>query len=164
MRSLVWCAVLSLVCLSPAPADPQPAQKAPPPTMVELPGFPVEIALSPKARQKLVSARETVIVAVYLYANPKKSVPAKFVDEMGQVNLGEARTEVAPGENATLLPFHVKKLALDRVDDDGVQVNLNVFSGRKSSPDNLVDCGIWEGPLKDAATAKIHIACKLIGE
>jgi hypothetical protein len=41
---------------------------------------------------------------------------------------------------------------------------INVYSGRKSSPDNLLDCGIYEGPLKAVQSQSIPISCKIIGE
>jgi len=50
------------------------------------------------------------------------------------------------------------------VGNQGPQLLINLYSGRKSSPDNLLDCGIYEGPLKAVEGKNIPIACKLIGE
>jgi hypothetical protein len=50
------------------------------------------------------------------------------------------------------------------VDNQGPQLLINVYSGRKSSPNNLLDCGIYEGALKAVQGQSIPISCKLIGE
>jgi hypothetical protein len=49
-------------------------------------------------------------------------------------------------------------------DTQGVQLLINVYSGRKSSPNNLLDCGIYEGPMQAVQGKSIPISCKLIGE
>jgi hypothetical protein len=49
-------------------------------------------------------------------------------------------------------------------DSQGLQLLINVYSGRKSSPNNLLDCGIYEGALKAIQGQSIPISCKLIGE
>ncbi len=46
----------------------------------------------------------------------------------------------------------------------GPQLLINVYSGRKSSPNNLLDCGIYEGSFQAIQGQSIPIACKLIGE
>jgi hypothetical protein len=50
------------------------------------------------------------------------------------------------------------------VDSNGPQLLINVYSGRKSSPNNLLDCGIYEGPLAAIQGTSVPISCKLIGE
>ena len=44
------------------------------------------------------------------------------------------------------------------------QVNVNVFSSRRSGPDNLLDCDFFQGTVAAARRAPIRLACKLIGE
>jgi hypothetical protein len=50
------------------------------------------------------------------------------------------------------------------VDSSRPQLLINVYSGRKSSPNNLLDCGIYEGSLAAIQGQSIPISCKLIGE
>ncbi|WP_429121500.1 hypothetical protein [Ensifer sp. 4252] len=35
---------------------------------------------------------------------------------------------------------------------------------RRSGPDNLLDCDVYDGPLKAIAGSATKIGCKLIGE
>ena len=43
-------------------------------------------------------------------------------------------------------------------------VNVNVFSGRKSSQDNLISCDFIDGPVDELLAAPTEIACGLISE
>jgi hypothetical protein len=128
------------------------------------PGFSVNVTLSDKAMAKMVAGKETVIVAGYLTGNPKPGAVKKYVDEMGEVGLGTIQMEVGPGVIAHFGPTTLMQDAFAQTDKKDAQLLINVYSGRKSSPDNLLDCGIYEGPLKPVQGTTIPIACKLIGE
>ena len=105
-----------------------------------------------------------MVVAGYLSGNPKPSAQKKYVDEMGEVNLGTLRAELAPGENAEFSDIKLKQDAFEQTDKNSPQLLINVFSGRKSSKNNLLDCGIFEGTLESVQERSIPISCKLIGE
>ena len=144
------------------------ATRAQKPTAVQgapvQPGFTVTLTYSQKAMQTLTSRKETVIVAGYLYGFPKQGTPKRLVDEIGQVDLGEVKQEVAPGATAVFDAIKPDAALVKWVDNQGLQLLINVYSGRKSSQNNLIDCGLYEGPLKDVRGQSIPIACKLIGE
>ncbi|MGO8757958.1 MAG: hypothetical protein ACLQG3_07525 [Terracidiphilus sp.] len=151
-----------VVALAPSFAQKQSAAPAPAP--VVLPGFTVKLTYSQKAIDTLVSRKETVIVAGYLYGFPKKGTPKRYIDEIGQIDLGEIKSEVAPGATAAFDKIEPGQALLKWLDSPGLQLLINVYSGRKSSPNNLLDCGIYEGPLQAVQGKSIPISCKLIGE
>ena len=128
------------------------------------PAFKVTLTYSPKAMQTLVSRKETVIVVGYLYGFPKPGTPKRDIDEIGQVDLGEVKQEIAPGATAIFDTIQPDAALAKWIDSHGLQLLINVYSGRKSSPNNLIDCGLYEGPLKDVQGKSIPIACKMIGE
>jgi hypothetical protein len=140
------------------------AQEASHAAIPEFSGFDVQVTLSEKAKVRLTASKETIIVAGYLVGDPKKQAAKKYIDEMGQVSLGTIKTEIQPGQVAHFGEVKMKKDALAQIDDNGPQLLINVYSGRKSSKDNLVDCGIYEGALKPVEGTTIPISCKLIGE
>jgi hypothetical protein len=148
--------------LSWALAQQQNAKPATPAATV--PGFTVRVTYSQKAMATLVAAKETVIVVGYLYGFPKQGTPKKYVDEVGQVDMGEVKDEIAPGATATFDRIKLDPAVAKWFDSQGLQVLINVYSGRKSSPNNLLDCGIYEGSLKAIEGQTIPISCKLIGE
>jgi hypothetical protein len=159
-------AVLSLLlvaaALSPAFAQQQNAKPAPPASIV--PGFTVTVTYSQKAMATLVAGKETVIVVGYLYGFPIKGTPKQDVDHIGQIDMGQVKKEIALGATATFDHVKLNKPMMKWMDSQGPQVLINVYSGRKSSPNNLLDCGIYEGPLQAIQGQSTPISCKLIGE
>ncbi|MGA2219745.1 MAG: hypothetical protein ABSG51_16765 [Terracidiphilus sp.] len=130
----------------------------------EFPGFTLDVTLSEKAMKKLVSSKETVIAAGYITGNPRKGALKKYVSEMGEVDLGQIQVEFQPGKSARFGEIKLKPDARAQTDGMDPRININVFSGGKSSKDNLIDCGFYEGSLKSLQGQVIPVACKLIGE
>jgi hypothetical protein len=157
--------LLALICIGNQPGlsgQQQKAQSAS--TTREFPGFSVRVTLSDKADKLLTAQKETIIVAAYFSGSPKPGTPKKYLSEIGQIDLGEAHVEVAPGEIAKFGTIRMRQDSLSYVDKDGPQLLINVYSGRKSSKDNLLDCGIYEDAIAPIEGKTIPIACKLIGE
>jgi len=131
---------------------------------VEFQGFTVDVTLSDKAEHKLVSGKETIIIAAYLTGRPRPGTNKKYISDMGEIGLGEAQVEVAPGQSAKFDKLKLSQDALEQSLNRNPILLINVYSGRKSSKDNLLDCGIYEDDLKPVQGKSIPIACKLIGE
>jgi hypothetical protein len=129
----------------------------------EYPGFALDVTYSENATKLLIEKKETVIAAAYLSAAPKPGALKKYVDPIGEVGLGECTVEAAPDESLRFGEILLDKAALAQ-SDGKPQLLINVFSGRKSSENNLLDCGIFEGDLKPVQGKSLPIACKLIGE
>jgi hypothetical protein len=129
-----------------------------------LTSFTVKVTYSQKAMDTLVAGKETVIVAGYLTASPIPGTPKQYVDHVGEIGLGEVQREIAPGAIATFNNVKPTQSMMKWVDSSGPQLLINVYSGRKSSPNNLLDCGIYEGSLAAVQGQSIPISCKLIGE
>jgi hypothetical protein len=136
----------------------------PAPTAAVLTSFTVKVTYSQKAMDTLVAAKESVIVAGYLTASPIPGTPKQYVDHVGEIGLGEVHQEIAPGAIATFSNVKPTPAMMKWVDSSGPQLLINVYSGRKSSPNNLLDCGIYEGSLAAVQGQSIPISCKLIGE
>jgi hypothetical protein len=126
--------------------------------------FTVKITYSQKAMDALVAGKETVIVAGYLTASPIAGTPKQYVDRMGEIGLGEVNQEITPGAISTFSNVKPTPAMMKWVDGSGPQLLINVYSGRKSSPNNLLDCGFYEGSLAAVEGQSIPISCKLIGE
>ncbi|HEY1803046.1 MAG TPA: hypothetical protein VGG45_01070 [Terracidiphilus sp.] len=134
-------------------------------TPAALAGFSVKVTYSQKATDTLAAKKETVVVAGYLYGFPKPGTPRQYIDKMGQVGIGDdIHHEIAPDAIATFGAVKLDQAMLKWLDARGPQILINVYSGRKSSPNNLLDCGIYEGSLAAIQGTTIPIACKLIGE
>jgi hypothetical protein len=81
---------------------------------------------------------------------------------MGQIPLGEDLVEVAPENAIITVPaatFDPDQLANI---EGPPQVLVNVYSARKTHEDNLLECGIYEGPVSMAQKQPVDIRCDLI--
>ncbi len=154
--------LLASAALTPAFAQQQSAKPTTPPTTV--PGFTVTVTYSQKAMAALAAGKETVIVVGYLSGSPIPGTPKKYIDHIGEIDMGEVKREIAPGATAKFDSVKLNQPMMKWLDSQGPQLLINVYSGRKSSPNNLLDCGIYEGALKAIQGQSIPIACKLIGE
>lgn len=128
------------------------------------PGYTVSISYSPKSLAELTRRRETVIVASYLSGWPKADAPKNLISDIGDINLGTNTTEVPSGQPARIPAVHFDAATLTQTDGRDPELLINVYSGRKSSPDNLLSCSISQGPLAAVENTTIPITCKLIAE
>jgi hypothetical protein len=156
LASVPLCALL-LACSGPAPQEDASGDQAP--TPAEPAAFAVDVTLSDAARQQFAHSDETVIVSARYYGEPAEGIPANAVNEVGQVDLGHTEVELHGGgrarfDGSAILPSRRTWIS------GGPQVEVSVFSGRNSSPDNLLDCDPYQGPLPGEPLA---INCRLIG-
>lgn len=151
--------VLPLLACSPAPTAVDPGTQ-----VTAAPGpyaFDVQLTLTPRAAEKLVATRERIIVAGMFWGAPNAAaLPTAY--EMGQIPLGEDFVEVAPeSANVTVPAANFDPAQLPNV-EGAPQVLVNVYSARKTHEDNLLSCGIYEGPVAMAQKQAVDIQCDLI--
>jgi uncharacterized protein YcfL len=129
------------------------------------PEFGVSVRLSDAAKKKLNDSQETIIVAGDFTGHPKQGTERRYLDiKSGQVDLGRVEVEAHPDETATFNDLKLNADALGLIDARGPNILLSVFSGRKSSKDNLLDCEVYDGSLDSVHGRTIEIPCQLIGE
>jgi len=127
--------------------------------------FSVDVQLSDAARKKLIDSKETIVVALDFAGHPKPGTEARYLDiKSGDVVLGSVNQEIHPGEIAKFNELKLNPDALGLIDAHGPNVLMSVFSARKSSKDNLLDCEVYDGSLDSVHGRTIEIPCQLIGE
>jgi hypothetical protein len=144
----------------PVLADPPAANSVKPSVMRS---FTVEVKLSNQAATSLATIKETVIVAAYYYGLPAKGYESK-ADEMDEIQLGEEDVDLPGAGTAKFTGAAIQAARLPFIKDGAIQVLINVFSGRKSSNNNLLDCGFFEGSVAEAAKKPLTLQCSLIAE
>lgn len=131
------------------------------------PGFDVAVTLSPLAQQTLGHAHETLCISAEFYGEVTKEGRKHHLgDEMDQVYFGggEFRDEIAGAGTARFAVPPADPAVLQYVRDGKEQVLINVFTGRRSSQDNLITCDIFQDDVKLAQANGVKIACKMISE
>ncbi len=133
-------------------------------TVPASPEFSVNVRLSDAAKKKLIDSKETIIVAGYFTGHPKHGTERRYLDiKSGQVDLGDVEVEIHPDETAMFNDLKLKPDALARI-DSGPSILIDVFSGRKSSKDNLLYCEVYDGSFESIHGRTIDIPCQLIEE
>lgn len=126
-------------------------------------GFELTLKLSDKLKTELTARGETLIVHTRFYGEPNEAGVSE-IDDMGYIQLGEAELELQPLDAPVAIsdaPVPPAKLALLT---GKPLVNVNVFTGRRSSEDNLISCDFIDGPVEDLRPAPTEIYCGLISE
>jgi hypothetical protein len=132
---------------------------------VLIPSFEIELKLSTKAEEKLKAENETVIVQAYFDGIIDcKNIPDKYKDRIafGILHLISHSVELTDERLARFNNIKFSKELYDLLENKDIMLLINVFSGRKSSDSNLIDCGIIEGFMSELKEKKYTIYGKLI--
>lgn len=125
--------------------------------------FTVQITLSPKAAATLAKLSEG-IVASATYAGEPVPAAIQHADQIGQIDLGTETVE-SSGKAGTvqITGTKVKRARIAWIKGP-VLLNVNVYSARRSGPDNILACDFFDGTLQQAVRQPISLHCSLITE
>ncbi|MFA5621046.1 MAG: hypothetical protein WDA08_12145 [Weeksellaceae bacterium] len=121
----------------------------------KFPDFEINLKLSNAALKKLTESKESVIASVYLYGDvDENEIPAEMksrIDPTG-FSLGTFDFEKTDLSQNTI--FEIRNLTFpkayyDVLSNKDIHYNINIYSGRKSSEDNLIRALSAEGNLSD---------------
>lgn len=132
------------------------------------PNFTVVVTFSKETLAKLTGMKEQVTVSAMYSGMPTKEAEKKKIpDEIGEVGLGneeQSRPLSGPRETFAFAGKAFQAARTKWVQPGSASLLINVYSSRKVSDDNLLDCGIFQDTLAVANAKPIEITCKLIGE
>lgn len=121
--------------------------------------FEIEVSLSPKAKDKIINGNETIIINVSLTGTAKDTT---LFSEDGQFYVATAEKEITYGQVARFDNIKFSKKTFDQLTDKDVYLNAFAYSGRKSSPNNLLNCDIVADSISKIVNKKFTITGKLI--
>lgn len=127
------------------------------------PSFTVDVKLTPAAASKLTSTNETIIVAAD-YSGIPVGIGGSPADPNGTVQLGRETVEMFGAGRAVFSTANADPTRRHLIEKGEVRLLINVYSGRRNSEDNVIDCGIFDDLLTLATQKPIEINCSLIGE
>ncbi|MEX1192949.1 MAG: hypothetical protein WEA99_13355 [Brumimicrobium sp.] len=129
---------------------------------VVIPSFEIKIKLTENAKKIIKDKNESIVVQAYFSGefidkgNSKK-------DEEG-ANLGSHRISLYDNYVAEFENVKIAKEKFEQLSRKNFEVLINVFSGRKSSPKNLIDCDILQKNILDLKDKQHVLHGKLIPE
>lgn len=123
-------------------------------------GFTVRLTYTPRAAAKLAQLGERVTVAAMYAGDP---VPAhRRQADVDGLPMGDERVTVPAGAgSARVTGGKVITARLGWIRGP-LRVLVNVYSARTKVPDNILDCGIYEGPVAAVTGPGTDIRCDLI--
>lgn len=128
---------------------------------VQIPGFIIEINLSPAAEKELKDQHESVIVQAYFSGEPKDTTSEEYQEE-GVLNIGSYRIELFDTRTAIFNHIKIKKALFGELENKNFEVLINVFSGRHSSELNILNCDILQENIRSVAGKKFTLNGRLI--
>ncbi len=123
--------------------------------------FDVQLTLTPRTIEKLAGMSEMVTVSGMYWGEPKEAARAR-ADEVGQINLGADDIVVQPASRTVTVPGSAIDPEMLEDIEGAPQVLVNVYTARRAHEDNLINCGIYEGPVSMAQQKPVEIDCDLI--
>lgn len=130
---------------------------------VEIPSFEIEVILSNKAEEKIKTNKETIIVAAYFSGIPKDTTLKEYVKN-GEYAIGSHEKELSSERVVKFEGIKFSRSLYDTLSPGSLVVLINVYSGRKSAKDNLLDCDILQDHISVVKGKRFLIKGKLIGE
>lgn len=127
----------------------------------------MKVNLSSAAQQQLAQLNETVIVRSEYFGFPSARAQANKVagSENPWLTLHRRQIELKGAGTASFPVVNFDPVQLAWTDEpQAPQVNVNVYSGRRSSGNNLLECDKFQGPVTVAARAPVPLHCRLIAE
>lgn len=128
-----------------------------------LPKFEIELKLTESANKKLNEAKETIIVQAYFRGEPKDTTLEEYED-FGEFSIGQYRIELENERVAIFDSAIVSKDMFDQLADKNFEILINVFTGRRSSQYNLLDCDILQDLVLNVKDKRHVLEGKLIRE
>ncbi|MDD2636775.1 MAG: hypothetical protein PHW82_14885 [Bacteroidales bacterium] len=131
---------------------------------VEIPSFEIELKLSKKAETKLKNDNESVIVMAFFTGEPIENIPDKYKHkvEMGELWLLSYPIELTDKRIAKFENLKFHKDLYDLLKNKDIRLLINVYSGRKSTDVNILDCEILQDNMSNINGKQFTINGKLI--
>ena len=123
--------------------------------------FEIGVILSPKAEERITKGKETIIVHVFFTGTPKDSSQAEL-EEDGSFFVSSAKKEILYGEVARFDSIKFPKKIYNQLADKDIDLGVNVYSGRKSSQDNLLNGDALFDKISNVVNKRFTLNCKLI--
>ena len=119
----------------------------------------ITITFDEASRARLISLGEWVTVSAYYSGEPaREDAPT---DEMGMVYLGHEEAQIFPSDQVVELGGFLSGAPVDWVKEP--LINVNVYSARFVDENNILNCGIVDGPVGELSGADQTISCTLLG-
>ena len=113
---------------------------------IDVPTFEIAVKLTGRAEKKLKKDHETIIVDASFSGIPTDTTRAEYQQE-GQIPVGSHKIELSEPGIARFEGVKMSKADFESLANKDYEVLINIYSGRRSSPLNLLNCDILQEPI-----------------
>jgi hypothetical protein len=128
-----------------------------------VPSFEVEIVLSEKAKERMLTPRESIIVFTEFFGEPKDSSD-KGLNETGDLMLASSEKEINSPWVTKIENILISRETFDRLKNKDFSVLVQIWSGRRSSEYNLLHGELIDGTIGQLKGKRHKLQAKLIEE
>jgi hypothetical protein len=130
---------------------------------VLLPPFTIALQLSKNAEEKLLREKETLVITASFSGQLKDTASAQY-REWGSLPLASTVVETDTGRTVKFEHVKFARAKLDSLADRDVSVLVHVYSGRRSTADNLLDFSILFDKMSAVKMRTIPLTGRLLNE
>jgi hypothetical protein len=130
---------------------------------VEIPNFEIEIKLNETAEKKINDDKESIIVQAYFSGIPKDTTLQDYIDE-GEISIGSHKVELFETRVAMFENLKISGKDYEELKDKNFEVLINVFTGRRTSQFNLINCDLLQDKIDNIKGRRWILKGKLITE
>jgi len=123
-------------------------------------GVTIKVHFDEASAKALVKAGERVMLSGYFYGEPAPNATMQ-ADEADQIYLSGEDFTIWPKDQTVTFGQSLKAAPVDQVVEP--YLNVNIYSARFTSEDNLLDCEIVDDSVKVLEKTEHVLNCKLIG-
>lgn len=134
---------------------------------IEIPWFEISVELSDKAEQRIAATNETIIVAAYFNGRPTDKIPEKlkeYIAPVEGVRLSSCYVELTEPGIAKFNKVRFHRKLYDLLADKDIELLINIYSGRKAGPNNILSGDILQDKMSNVAGKTFKLTERLIEE
>ncbi|MBU1820479.1 MAG: hypothetical protein KKG00_03055, partial [Bacteroidetes bacterium] len=125
--------------------------------------FEIRLDLTVRADTKIIADEETLMVSVTLTGAPKDTTQA-YRTNGGEIGLVSREVELQDTRIARFDNLKFPRSAYDSLAEKDIRLLVNVYSGRKTNKDNILDCDLLSENMSTLQDHQLTIQCRLIEE
>ncbi len=129
---------------------------------VSIPPFEIEVVLSQKAKERMGNPKESIIVLIEVTGEPADTVIERAFD--GPFILCSTKREISEPWTLKVENLKMSKKIYNKLPDKNYEVSAQIWTGRHSSENNLLNSEMVFGTIDEIKNKKHVINAKLIQE
>jgi len=128
---------------------------------IEIPSFEIEVSLTDDAELKIRELNESIIVYAIFSGIPVDTASEEFI-EWEELTIATKKIELTDSRVAYFSGIKLSKAEWNSIKEKNFEVLINVYTGRRTSPNNLITCDLLQDNIDNIKGRRFKLEGKLI--